>query len=115
MSQQAEVIDISSRKVSTKKRTIKSKYPVEKGTLRPFRLWDAKKGKQLRWRNYAFAWTAVSGAWEEIQWAKVNQSIEVFNIRTGQHIATFTMKPGNNVHRFVKSEFNFRFKRTKKS
>lgn len=85
-------------------------YPVNTGTVRPFRLWDAKAKRQLQWRNYAYTWSAIAGAWAEIQWAKPNTNIEVFDIRNGRHIATFSMRPGRNVHRFVRPDFNFRHK-----
>lgn len=84
-------------------------YPRDWSTLRPFRLWLAKEKRQMRWRYYAFSWSAIEGAWAEIQWAHAGQAIEVFNTNNGQHIATFAMKPGGNVHRFVKPDYNVRF------
>lgn len=111
MPELAEVINIHQAKQARKKKSI---YPINRDTLRPFRLWDAKAKKQLQWRNYAFVWSALDGAWKEMQWVKINTTIEVYDTTTGNHIASFTMKPGHNVHRFVKPAYNVRFKGKRK-
>lgn len=103
----AEVIAIADV-IPKKKKVIKSKYPIHKKTLRPFRIWNAKERKQLQWRNYAYSWSAIGGAWAEIQWMKANTSLEVFDTATGKHIATFTKQPGGHFSRWVKPDFNFK-------
>jgi len=101
----AEVIELHKNK--------NVRYPKKQASVRPYRLWDAKNRRLLQWRNYAYSWTAIRGAWDEIQWAKIHTTIEVFNIANGQHIATFKVLPGRNVHRFVKQGFNIRFNKRK--
>jgi hypothetical protein len=47
---------------------------------RPFRLWDAKLKKNLRWRYYSTAQRAHLGALIECRWAPVGTVIEVYNV-----------------------------------
>ena len=57
---------------------------------RPFRLWDAKRKCNLRWRNYADARRAMNAALIEVRWASVSESIEVYDIRNGRLLGVYT-------------------------
>lgn len=103
----AEVIQFFPKK-QKKVIRIKSKYPIDKETVRPFRIWIARERKAMQWRNYAYSWSAIDGAWAEIQWAKANTTLEVFNITTGQHIATLVRHPGGQFERHVMAAYNFK-------
>lgn len=72
--------------------------------MRPFRLMQGKK--ELRWHCYAFAWTARDGAWKASQWLKVGEAIEVFNLDTGEHIATIARKARGDWYRWVNPKWN---------
>jgi hypothetical protein len=111
MSALAEVIQMDEKKRKPKALAVRNKksYPKNRDTVRPFRLWDAKNKVQMQWRNYAYSWSAIKGAWAEIQWVKAGQSIEVFNTTNGQWIATFTRAPGGHFQRSVSPAFNVRF------
>lgn len=95
----------------------KSKYPLNRDTLRPFRIWNTKTSCNQAYCYYAYTWTAIDAALKEIQWEKVNTTLEVYDCtKVNRLIATFTLKPGGNIHRYVKPDFNFRHiaKRKKK-
>jgi len=89
-------------------------YPIQRDTLRPFRIWNAEAKADLPRRFYAYTWTAIDAAWREIQWAKVHTTYEVYDAtKVNRLIAAFTMKPRGNVQRYVKKGFNVRFERKK--
>lgn len=59
---------------------------------RPFRLWDARKKRQVQWRCYSDAKRAHNAALMETRWANVGDTIEVFDIRTGALLGQYTRK-----------------------
>lgn len=67
-------------------------YPKAEGTVRPYRLWDAKEKQQLRWRYYSDAKRAHMGALIECRWAKVGATIEVFNALNGRLLGQYTRR-----------------------
>jgi hypothetical protein len=60
-----------------------------KSTTRPYRVVDPETGKQLVGRNYSDPTRALDGAWKAIHWAKVGDTLEVFNIETGRLLAQY--------------------------
>lgn len=67
--------------------------PKERGEAkRPFRLWDATKRKNVPSRNYAESRRAHNAALIEIRWAKVDHSLEVYDVRTHKLLGTYTRK-----------------------
>lgn len=50
-------------------------YPKSEGTVRPFRLWNAKEKKPLRWRCYSDRKRAHMGALIEARWSKVGTAV----------------------------------------
>jgi hypothetical protein len=59
-------------------------YPKSEETVRPYRLWNAKENKQLRWRYYQILTNAHNAALLECRMAKVGTVIHVFNATTGK-------------------------------
>ena len=74
-----------------------SQFPVSDGTKRPFRLWDTKARRALRWRCYKHQARASIGALIEAKESKVGVTIEVFDARNGKLIGQYTRRV-NNVH-----------------
>lgn len=116
----AEVIPLRSETFVVKKRgRAKNLYPKDRRTTRPFRLWltqdhgtpDEKRGREVRWKNYAFSWSAIEGGWAELKWLKSGQAIEIFNKRTSLHIATFARLKGGHTYEWVHPDYNIRFDR----
>ena len=66
------------------------KNPVDKPTVRPFRLWDANAKKCLVSRNYSDLKRAHMGALIEARWAEVGVCIEVFDITKGKLRGQYT-------------------------
>lgn len=79
-------------------------YPRNKDTSRPYRLWDAKARKPIRWRCYVHAKNAVDGALREINYMKPGTSIEVYDTRTGQLLAQYTVHP-RHIDTFMAPKF----------
>lgn len=67
--------------------------PQQPDSVRPFRLWDANKGVQLRWRYYTDKRRAHIGALVEARWAAVGVTVEVFDIRNGKLLGQYTRRP----------------------
>ena len=67
-----------------------------KDSQRPFRLWDAKAKKELRWRYYGDRRRAHFAALVEARWADVGTCIEVYDASTG-HLCGQYMRRVNNV------------------
>jgi hypothetical protein len=61
-------------------------------TSRPYRLWDAKKKQDVRWRYYKESHTAHNAALIEVRWSKVNEALEVYNCVTGRLLGTYQRK-----------------------
>lgn len=51
---------------------------------RPFRLWDSKNKRNLRWRCYKTARRALNAALLEARWLDVGATIEVYDVRTAK-------------------------------
>jgi hypothetical protein len=62
-------------------------------TSRPFRLYDAKANRFLRWRCYASKRNAHNGALVEVRWSK-GEVIEVIDVRYGRWLATYRLAGG---------------------
>lgn len=116
----AEVIQLRPSKLLVKRRgKAKNLYPQDLSTTRPFRLWltqsfgtpAEQRGREIRWKNYAFSWSAIEGAWAELKWIKVGQAIEVFNKKTTLHIATFARDKGGHTSEWVHPDYDIRFDR----
>ena len=61
-------------------------------SLRPFRLWDANRKKQIPRRCYGSERNAMNAALIEIRWSKIGETIEVFNITDGALSGQYTRK-----------------------
>lgn len=94
---------------------IKAHYPRDKGTLRPFRLWNAKDRKPLQWRYFAFHDNAIDAAMRDVKWLKGRFSaLEVYNTTNGTHIATISVnRRGSIEHLDIWVNPNWNFKRAK--
>ena len=65
-------------------------YPVRADVAkRPFRLWDAAKKAELRWRYYADWRRAVNAAFIELKWSAIGTVIEVIDIRNGKLLGQY--------------------------
>ena len=60
---------------------------------RPFRLWDANKKRDVRYRYYAIKRNALDGALLEVRWGKVGAALEVYDCRHGTLFGTFKRHP----------------------
>jgi hypothetical protein len=72
-------------------------YPDEKHLAdplcaRPWRLWDPKTKKHLVGKNYGMEYKAHDGALIAIRWGKVDDTIEVYDARTGKLGGQYTRK-----------------------
>lgn len=65
-------------------------YPRSEGTTRPYRLWDAKEKRPLRWRYYKESRNAHTGELIDARWAKVGTTIEVYNAESGRLLGQYT-------------------------
>lgn len=63
------------------------------GNSRPFRLWDAKAKKPIRFRYFRHKHNAHVGALIEARWAAVGTTIEVHNKETGRLLGQYTRRP----------------------
>lgn len=61
-------------------------------SLRPYRLWDAVRKRNYRWRNYADAKRAHLGALIEARWAGIGTTVEVYDCRTGRLLGQYTRR-----------------------
>lgn len=61
-----------------------SKYIVDDKTVRPFRLYNPKTKKYLRWRCFKHVQRAHLGALMDIRWAKTGDMIEVVDVSIGR-------------------------------
>jgi len=61
-------------------------------SLRPYRIWDANKRHNVRWRCFTDKEHALDGAWLELRTARIGQSYEVYDIRTMKLIAQYTKR-----------------------
>ena len=72
---------------------IKTPYPKDKESARPFRLWDATKKQPMRWRCYLYMRNAHVGALIEARFAEVGTTIEVYDTRNGKLLGQYTRRP----------------------
>lgn len=61
--------------------------------VRPFRIWDAKEKIHVRGRQYSSEINALNSGLIMARWAKVGQSFEVYDVRTGRLLGQYTRKP----------------------
>jgi hypothetical protein len=61
-------------------------------SVRPFRLWDAKAKKALRWRCYSDKRRAHIGALIEARWSMIGTVVEVFDIRNGKLLGQYVRR-----------------------
>lgn len=64
-------------------------HPNDSNAQRPYRLWDARGKKDLRWRYYRWPINAHDCALKEARWGKVGYVIEVYNHRNGTLIGQY--------------------------
>jgi len=63
-------------------------------SLRPFRIWDANKKRNVRWRCYLEVRNAVKGVMDELRWAKPGTAFEVYDIRSGKLHSQYVRREG---------------------
>jgi hypothetical protein len=66
--------------------------PMNTDTVRPFRIWDAKKKANVPHRCYATERAAMISALILTRWAKVGETLEVHDISTGRLIGQYTRR-----------------------
>lgn len=66
--------------------------PLRPNTVRPFRLWDTKLKRNVPRRYYATERRALDSALVLIRWSHVGESIDVYDARVSNWIATYTRK-----------------------
>jgi hypothetical protein len=69
-----------------------SEYPKDKGTVRPYRLWDASEKRNVPHRCYSTERRALDSALLLIRWSAVSKSIEVYDITTARWLGTYTRR-----------------------
>lgn len=67
-------------------------FDKNKETTRPFRIWDASKRKHLIGRNYAHLHKAHDGALLMARWSRIDQALEVYDVRTGRLLGQYIRK-----------------------
>lgn len=81
----------------------KRTHPHDRRAIRPFRLWDARGKKDLRYRYYRWPQNAHDGALKEVRWASIGTTIEVYNRRNGTLIGQYSkVRNGVQFHRVRK-------------
>lgn len=64
-------------------------HDAPRDAARPYRLWDAKRKQNMRWRYYSDKRRAHMGALIEARWAHVGDVIEVYDARTGRMLGQY--------------------------
>jgi len=77
-----------------KKATL-TQYPKSKGSVRPFRLWDANAKKPVQWHCYKYKDKAHIGALIKTRWSKVGTAIEVYDCRNGKLLGQYILRVNN--------------------
>ncbi len=67
--------------------------PVIKGSLRPFRLWNARTATFLPHRYFAMSLTTHRAAHWETNFVRVGVTLEVLNVETGACLGQYTKTP----------------------
>lgn len=74
----------------------------DEAPVRPYRWWNAEEKCDMPHRFYSVLQNALNGAFlETAWWMKPGHSIEVYDVRTAKHLATFTRQPGGGVTRWL--------------
>ena len=60
---------------------------------RPYRLWNANKNENMRWRYYSDKRRAHQGALMETNWGTVGMCIHVFDARNGNWLGEYLKTP----------------------
>ncbi|HQR42032.1 MAG TPA: hypothetical protein PLX97_05095 [Gemmatales bacterium] len=63
-----------------------------KDSAKPIRIWDAKAKKHCAGRYYKYHRNAHDGALLMSRWAKVGQTLEIIDARTGKLLGQYTRK-----------------------
>lgn len=73
-------------------------YPVIKDTVRPYRLrlHHGKQNEDMAHRCYSDARRAVNAAFVLTKEQHIGDSIEVYDVSVGKHLATFTNRIGKD-------------------
>ena len=61
-------------------------------TSRPFRIWDSIRKRDVKYRYYSTEQNALNGALLLIKWVSIQNTLEVYDIRTARWIATYQRK-----------------------
>ena len=66
------------------------RYPrTDKGSTRPYRIWDSIKKANVPHRCYSSDRNALDKALVIVRWEKVGRTLEVYDIRTARHLGTY--------------------------
>jgi hypothetical protein len=74
-------------------------HPVQasKDAVKPFRIWDTKGKRYVRWRYFKSELNCHRAAWLEAGWAKVGTVLEVIDGRTGRLCGQYRVHADNKV------------------
>jgi hypothetical protein len=88
----------------------KREYPVDRKTVRPFRIWNAHAKKPMPHRYFAYSWTAIDAVWKDAQWVKAGVALEVYDTTRPRALALAVVKRrrGGEFSRWVHPAFNFK-------
>lgn len=67
-------------------------YRIDPKTKRPFRIWDSVRKKEVRWRCYKTERRALDSTLLIVRWAKVGETLEVYDITTAKWLGTYARK-----------------------
>lgn len=59
---------------------------------RPYRIWHEEKKRDLPGRYYVYPRNAHNAAMAEVRWARVGQTLAVWDVRTGRVLGQYTRK-----------------------
>jgi hypothetical protein len=62
-------------------------------TLRPFRIWDSRAKKHVRWRNYSDAVRGHNAALVLISWEEPGAALELYDVRSGKLLGQYVRTP----------------------
>jgi hypothetical protein len=60
---------------------------------RPYRIWNPREKRDVRWRYYLHPRSAHNGALLECRWGKPGLVLEVYNAETGKWLGTYERTP----------------------
>lgn len=67
-------------------------YPKLDDTQRPIRIWDEVGKKNVPYRYYVHVESAHVGAFKDIRWGKLGDTITVYNILTGRPHSSYGLR-----------------------